>query len=545
MSLHALYARRFTARAVTIACIGLLLSAYLPADARAAVSDLERYALAAEHRAAGRWEMARSLAKGVTDPVLAEASAALIGDCLIAEGEYQEADNHYREALARKEFLGLYRGEMLAGRAMTLCLQSTDADSLQLASQWLEEADAWCKQFADKRFLEELRAEALNRCLPAAIEATPLHASPRSATAFEADGVPDVPGAGVVHPLNAGWRVGQVRRGVETLRLYVDSQLGKQPKLTEQEALGLGLYRLRGDAMDGAFLVDHEAWSSLRDDHAAGMRLGLFLIVAGRPDMAAGLFDPVYDNAKEGGLDSNTWAVSALGAGVCALRLDDSKRGHGILGRFNSEFRNTSVTPLARYVLANHLAGGDKQSHDQAYRLYGDIAAQHADSPYANIALLAMAVAAANHNDGAMLSEAQRKLRDASSPAAPEILVRIAETLTVMGSHDPYADMAPALPKRRPGDPEPIEVRVHRDQLILPSVDLPAAAGVGEGVMAASERVVLRCHLLYGSRFDAYDVDGFEVRLSELEPQPSAGKDGRVSFYRVPALWNTNRGGAR
>lgn len=493
------------------------------------VSDMQAYARASEHRAAGRLDEAMTVARGITDPVLAEAAAVLIGDCMVAQRDFEAADALYRDALADTEFLGLYRGELLIGRAIKVCFVQSDRPGLQEASEWIAEAMDWCRQMSQDAEREQLRQRAAKLTGPTILASTPLHRSSRTA----------VPGL-VVNPLTAPWYIEHLESKLKLLNLYVRSQLDGV-SMTEAEAVRLDGYRAWQDAQDGAFLIEPEAWDQLSGEHfrgrgrgrGASLRFGLFLIASGRHDMAAGLFDPIYAEANAGGLDSTAWAVSALGAGVCALRLGDPKRGITILDRFNDEFRQTPVTPLARFVLANHLAGSSsKKTRDRAYRLYGDIASQHADSPYAAKALLAMGVAAANHNDGAMIHEAQRLLRDHD---APELYIRLAESLVAVATVDPHTDQPPPPRRRRPGEPAPVGLRIVRDRLSLPAATHPQTTS--DAVMAATADTVLRCHLFYGSHAGAYTVEAYHAVLSELEPQPPAGREGRTSFYRLPTLW--------
>ncbi len=506
--------------------VTLLLLSLATASYADYLSDLERYAAASEHQVAGRLDQAITIAKEIGDPLLAEIKAVLIADCLVSKGEVDAADAVYRDALANRAFVeaGLYRGELLLGRAMAKCLSSTLPEDLNQAGQWLDEAIAWCNLVVQPAQIKQLRARVEEQSGPAILVPSPLHVSPLSA----------IPGL-VVNPLTADWYVDHLRQRIALLRMYIDSQTGAAPHISARDAVGIGLYRVQADAATGAFLIGPEAWKQLRGDHVAKLRFALFLIVAERHDLAMPLFDVVNTAAGDGGLDSNAWSVALLGTGICYLRLGDAQRGQAILARFNEEFRSTPVTPLARYVLANHLAGS-RSSLSRAVQLYSDVSSQHADSAYAHKSLLAMAVAAANHSDGVIFNEAQRLLRDRN---APDVYIRIADSLLLLSAIDPHADAAATPVRRRPGDPEPINTRVLVQRVLLPnhaSVEV-----LNSAVLAESDNTVLRCHIIYGSRGHT-EVDSLHIQLTELEPCPPAGLVGRMSFYRVPILSRTNYG---
>lgn len=305
--------------------------------------------------------------------------------------------------------------------------------------------------------------------------------------------------------------------------------------MPRQRAEELGLIAAWLDARDGAFLIDREAWAHLDDAKHRPLRLGLFLLMADRADAAAGMFDRALRTADGGGVDSTPWAVAVLGSGACAVRLGETKRGVALLERFNTEFRQTGMAPVARFVLANHWAG-DQVTRANAQRLYADIAEQHAASPYADLALLAMAVAGANHSDGPMLSDARGLLHRRCPASLPD---RLAQSLQPIGTVDAEADPPPA-PRRRPGDPEPIDVIVHRATLLLPSnpAEDRAIDPWADRAMGKPTRALIRCHLRFGARSGAYRVDGLAARVSPLEPRPPRGSDGRVDFYRLPIFLN-------
>jgi len=83
------------------------------------VSDLERCVAAHEHRAAERLELTLTVAKGVDNPLLAEASAVLVADCLVARGEMDAAEAVCGDALANEAFPRAYRGELFSDTQLT------------------------------------------------------------------------------------------------------------------------------------------------------------------------------------------------------------------------------------------------------------------------------------------------------------------------------------------------------------------------------------------------------------------------------------------
>ncbi len=296
---------------------------------------------------------------------------------------------------------------------------------------------------------------------------------------------------------------------------------------------------LQQDAEDGVFVLPATSWQRIDDAVKPDLLTACFWIAAGLSERGHAIAERLDLDAGARSAHADTWGATRLVYGISAWEIGKPGLAIELLVAFNERFRGTALAPMGRYVLANVWTADVKQ-FGKAVRLYGDIAEQHPDSPFAERALVAMAVAAAHRNDFTVLAEAQQRLAEAAESNPRHLALGLVASVVPINSA-----LEPVEAQRTgPRDPISVGIEVHRHRWeypVSPALSLaPHVPREGEPSWATMHRFEIE----FVSSAPGVLVDTARLRLGYLEPQPSrlnaAKGDHRLVFYRLPWLMRPN-----
>ena len=485
--------------------------------------DYPQYVEARKAHFAGQYQQAIDLYSELSSPLLKQSADCYVPACLVALGRVDEAAAAYRRLMEerydeQRQDRHAYLGETLLDDARLRCMSAQDRVDFAEINNILQIALEWCDRVSHQHQNAAASIQDLG------------HRAPDFVTART-----------VINATTSEWYAPYYKTQVLLLKGYVLSQMEDATgaremfdaagKLSESHGGALlkdtdAVLRLQWEADDTSFLLPADAWTEFSEAHGPKLRLAFFYYLAGETAAARTMFEEVNRRVQDQSAQAMDWAAAHLGMGICRFRAGDENGAIEALSRYQSIFRQGTLAPLGRYILANIYAGNAKHYKD-AIRIYGDVAKEYSESDYVPRALLAMAVCAANHGDHETALSAADRLADVS-PNSKERLVAEFVADAVFGR---AIDRSRGTAKARLKKGE----RMSRVDLDL-CISLPGARS-GEWAFSDyrdSDIVVITKSIgSFTSRITAVNI---VPRLTVLEPQLPSEAAGQKTYFRSPLL---------
>ncbi|MFA5203887.1 MAG: hypothetical protein WC708_05715 [Lentisphaeria bacterium] len=335
----------------------------------------------------------------------------------------------------------------------------------------------------------------------------------------------------VVNRLTSPWLVGYVRVQTLLVDLFAawrtGDHAGMEKALAGLEAaeardgagpfLGPGAVpHLRDGMLADALILPATVWARLDGAKAETVRLGWFFYVAGDYAFARQLFRNLLPS-EHGPRPTAVSDAARIGVACCRFREGDVRVAVDWLQQVKPHRDDGGLAAFSRILLANWVAASPGQEHE-AFMFYREAATdQEASSEVVARAWLSLAVCAANYQRGDLCREAVSQLRRRMPRTA-----WLASASAIAGLMD--ADSA--------GTKAPSRVHDVVKHLIVPG----GGGDLDRDVEAVEPGDVLRYRVTAAPRTPCIVVRRFQLRLSELEPQPPPAEGREVTFLRVPLL---------
>jgi hypothetical protein len=513
-------------------------------------NDYWQYRLARQAAARGDFQKAAERYAGIRLPVLADAAGCYRAACLARLAS--DPRGHKAALAAFETFItaqpdGLYREEARLDRMLFLVGDATNAkdwkvirrqarELLELldrleATQAGEDADAVLDDLLARNRppIGEDDRERLRCVLESFAGGREFTERDEANNRIRKVNGPER----VVNRLTCPWFIGYVRVQALLIDLFAAWRAGDQAgvaksldRLEKAEAkegaepfLRPGaLPRLRDGLLAGALILPPTVWAKLDGPKAETVRLGWFFYVAGDYAFARQLFRELLPTDQEPAQRPNSFTDAArIGMACCSFREGDVgsavKRLRGIEPRRD----DGGLAAFSRILLANWLSA-DPEREGEVVMLYREAAADPEASPEVVArAWLSLAVCAANYRRGDLCREATSQLR--------RRMPRTGWLISAAAISD-LMDADAAEPKTNS--------RVHE---VVKHLIVPGGGGdLDGGVDAVAPGDVLRYRVTAAPRTPCVVVRRFQLRLSELEPQPPPAEGRELTFLRAPLL---------
>jgi hypothetical protein len=495
--------------------------------------DFAIYRKAREAHFNSQYKKARKLYSKIKEGTLKEAAGCYTAECYIAENRINDAYKLYAKMFKEAPY-GLYRGEILYSMVVSLYLNGRATNALKVAIRlrnWHKELES-SKQTAHKKVSLENINDALKREI--------INTAPRTflknddcgnliATARYPGTINNrltspwyIPNLKIKGELLYGFLLGEKRQAKTAAQIY-----SKAKSLTQMQIISdrHAISNLIAGLIEGSYLIPKQVDRKLKGFREQ-VRMACFYYVCDEKDKAEKMFASIikYANVKRYPYDA---AAARLGLVICLIERHKASDAIKIVDRMEkvASFKKMEALMEARYLRACIYAK-NKGTLSKAMTEFQSLSKKRRNAVGPK-ALLAMALAAANHgNKNLCINTCKRiRIKYRNHP-----LSRTAGTLLAAIKKNP----------RNSKSKHPIgiintmsgRVVVHRRVVIIPNTTQWKRI---RSRVTASDIVLYQ--IKFVPRSNCQIVRRVWMNLDPGEPSPPNAVGDEICFVRAPILF--------